>query len=293
MSCHRLIPRIGRITRKLACVKDTDECIRETLVHSSFRKSLCYALAGELCRRHIQFIRYESEQSLVQFLIKRGIQVLLEEGSCKTEAFEGHLCSLAVLCSCNIRPSCSYLSEYEPAGRRQHQKKYRYKAECRRAYKEASFGLEVRFLDIDEPYVAREILHILAGNSGHDHRSGFCLITFLYRKGQRLCLKSHILFPVNIVVGVFYGFYDKFPVAARNERKLVCLAAGESAFVNPVRGLGIIYLHIGRERHLRSLKQRHISLSCHCHHKRAGLMGLKDILGQAGRYIEISHTACK
>ena len=84
-------------------------------------------------------------------------------------------------------------------------------------------------------------------------------------------------------------------MAARDERIFVCLAAGcaAGAFVGLFRHLGVIYLEIRRESHLRSLQKGDISLSLDGHHKGSRLMGHEGILAQLRRNGKITHSAAE
>ena len=229
----------------------------------------------------------------MEFLVECCVEVLIEEGLSKLETTQGHLCCLAVLCTYNVGLSCSYLSEREPAYKGYHKKQnYKYPEDCR-THKEHPLHLELRRLDIDESDVVSEILHILLHRRA-DNDSG--IVHFLstgHIKFYRSCLKSDVLFLVDVIIRVLYRFYNKVSVAARNERKLVVLASRHTTLVDLFRHLGVIYLHIRWKNHLRSLKKGNVAVTCHCNKKRCSLVSLERVLAYRSRDLELSHSTCK
>ena len=261
--------------------------------HITLLQSLGDTVTGQVCKRDIELVGDKAQKCLVEFLVECCVEVLLEEGLSKLETTEGHLCCLAVLCTHNISLSCGDLSEREPAYNGNHEKKnHKYPEDCR-SYKEHSLHLELRRLDIDESDVASEILHILLHRRA-DNDSG--VVHFLstgHIKFYRSCLKSDVLFLVDVIIRVLYRFYNKVTVAARNERELIVLAARHTTLVDLFRHLGVIYLHIRWEIHLRSLEKGNVAVTCHCHKKRSRLVSLERVLAYRSRDLELSHSTCK
>ena len=112
-----------------------------------------------------------------------------------------------------------------------------------------------------------------------------------YRTGGQ----RHIPAGIYVIIAVPYRRYLEIPVASRDERVFVYLAALRTSriLVRPFRHLGVVHFHVRREGHFRSLKQGDISLSLDSHHKRCRLMGHKGILAQGCRYAELPDTAAE
>ena len=200
MCSHCLVSGIRSIAGKFACIKDADECIDILIGHLALLERLSNALTRKFRHRNIQFIRNETEQCLVKFLVESCVKILLEECPGKIESLESHLGSLSVLCTCDIRSSGCNMSESRPAGHCECHKQGNQDPEQCRTQQIITLWRKSRSLGADETYVAAKVTDILRYRNSTADCNSFCFIAAFHKYRNSRCLQCHILLLVYIVV---------------------------------------------------------------------------------------------
>ena len=295
MRPHGIVAAVRRITGELTSVKKIGKIPCKFLADTTFGQSRGDVVLADFRHVHVQFVGNKSDESLVKLLIESRVEILVKIAASLRETFLSHLRGAPVLCSGDISPQGSHLSERKEDSQRTQNQDRQEDPEQHGTHKERPRGGQARFAGEYETYVVCKTLHILTLDTRiHRHgRRRISALTLSHLDVHRLSPECHVLAGVYIVVGIFHRLDREITVASWDERILERLAAGRAAgaLVRVLRRLRVIGLEIRREADLRFFKKRDIAASGDRNDQRGRVMSLEVVRCQTRGYSEITHAS--
>ena len=294
MLVHGVVAGVGGVAGLFAGIHERHEVRHRGFRNAAGGKGGRYVLLVLVGHVHGELVSHEAYQGAVQLLIKRRVEVLVQEILGLGQPFERLAGGLAVARAGHIGPSLRHLAEAQPEAQAGKEDEADTREPALGIHQEALVRAQ-RGLGADKADVLSQVLDALAvhhqgvarvglaaalrrGGAGHGQGKG--------RRGERLVLAL-----VHVVVAVVHGAYLEGARAARNKGIFEGLGAGGATLVRVHAGLDVIDLEIRREVELGRFQQGHVALSGHRDNEGGRIVRLQGILAQVGRYLEVSHAA--